>query len=381
MPEQHAILSPSGANRWLSCPGSIQACKGIPDVASPYAMEGTIAHALAEVRLKLTYTADEEEKKQLTEELEGLKKNEFYTKEMEEAVLEYVAFVMKSFQEAGENAQIEIEQRLDISHIAPDCFGTGDCVIVSPKAIHIIDLKFGKGVRVNAKENPQLKLYALGAIHYWGFLYEEIQTIQVSIAQVRLDHFDSWTISRDELEAWGKAIKPIAEKAYQGTEERHAGEHCRFCKVKMICRERATAILEGLPPLSENMNDSEIAALLTRAKEVKKWAEELEEYAQEQALKGVLYPGFKLVEGRSQRKYTNQKGLIDYLYKNGYRKKDITRSDELITIGKLEKLLGKQFEELTKDYIDKPMGKPTLVPQADPRKELAHAEQEFNYQN
>jgi len=354
---KHAILSASGAHRWLNCPPSARLEEHFPDEPSPYAEEGTKAHKIAEGILldKIDEPADE-------------------TNEMFEYVSRYVEVVLEKW---IPGAQLYVEQRLDFSPWVPEGFGTGDAVIVSDDVLEIIDLKYGKGVQVDAEGNPQLRLYALGAYNEFGALYD-FQTVRMTIVQPRLDHVSTEELSLDELLAWGERIKPIAQQAYEGKGEFKAGPHCRFCKARRTCRARAEANLELARyefRKPELLSIEEVAEILAQAEELAAWAKDVKEYALTQAYRhGVKFPGWKVVEGRSTRKITDEAALAERL-----AAEDIDPYKKVLKgISELEKEMGrKRFAELAADLIEKPPGKPTLVPESDKRPEINSAVLDF----
>ena len=373
MPESHALLSASSAHRWLNCPPSAQASAGVRDEASQAALQGTAAHALAEYKL-----------------LRALKRrakrpvSEFEDDEMDQLTSDYVGFVLEHLtaaRQACADPQVLIEQRLDFSHVVPGGFGTGDCVIIAEPVLHIIDLKYGQGVMVESEANPQLMLYALGALEAFGSLYD-ITEVAVTIFQPRRSNVSTWTISVAELVAWAEqVVKPRAALAASGDGEFAPGEWCRFCKLAPTCRTRAEANLalaknEFAPPAE--LDDGEIAAVLAQLPQLKAWATDVEAHALSLAVnQGKTWTGFKLVEGRSIRKYTNEQAVAQAAEAAGVDVWD----RKLKTITALEKQLGKKrFSELFGDLVVKPAGKPALVPVSDkrPALEIQSAANEFS---
>ena len=377
----HAVLSPSSAERWLHCTPSARLEAKEKDAGSIYAQEGTLAHAIAEVKLK-EYSR-KLTKKAAEDELLKLQKSDlFYTGIMDE-IQEYVDFCIASKNAMAPDAVMGVEERLDLSAYAPDSFGTGDCILIDQRRIHIIDLKFGTGQVVDVVENPQLKLYALGAYRAWGFIFETIKEVWITIAQVRLGNIETYKIPVNDLLAWGEEIRPRAKMAYRGEGEREPGAWCRFCKVKTTCRKRTDWLLKGVNPEkpANTLSDKEIAALLFKAEDLKTWAKELEEYALNEALNGQKYDGWKIVAGRSVRKITDPDGLAKVLREKGYSAEQIYKPQQLEGITALEKIIGKKdFTALSKNYIEKPQGKPTLAPETDKRPELFSAENEFEFE-
>lgn len=365
MPEQHAVLSASGSHRWLSCTPSALLESGMPDKGSPYAEEGTRAHALAEERL--TMWLDKGKKKRKPKDIDG---------EMWEAVSDYVDICIEKINEARKaspDAVVYVEHRLDFSPWVPGGFGTGDMVIVSDEYIEVVDLKYGKGVRVSAENNSQMRLYALGAHNAFGLMYG-YEKVRMTIVQPRLDAVSSEEIELGELLKFGELIvKPAAELAAKGEGEKKPGDHCKFCKYKMKCRELSEYMLDGVNTdfAKSELTDIELADICSRAGEIKKWLTEIEEYALGQALDGKVWPGLKLVAGMSRRKITDNDKAVQLLASAGYSAEVIYKPQELNGITALEKAVGKkELAALLGDIIDKPEGKPTLVLESDPRPEL-----------
>lgn len=355
---KHAILSASGAHRWLKCPPSARLEEHFPDEPSPYAEEGTKAHKLAEGILldKIDEPAPDE------------------MNEMFEHVSRYVEVVLEKL---IPGADLYVEQRLDFSPWVPEGFGTGDAVIVSDDVLEIIDLKYGKGVQVDAEGNPQLRLYALGAYNQFGMIYN-FDRVRMTIVQPRLDHVSTEKLSLKELLQWGEEIKPIAQKAFKGEGEFNPGPHCRFCRARRSCRARAEYHLELAryefkePDL---LDAKEIAEILKQAEDLAAWAKEIKEHALTLAFRdGVKIPGFKVVEGRSTRKITDDAELAKRLEAEGYD----PYKKVMKTLTELEKTVGKKrFAELADGLIVKPPGKPTLVEETDKRPEISRAAMEF----
>lgn len=363
-PSDHALLSASGAHRWLNCTPSARLESDEPESTSAAAEQGTAAHALAEHKLRRALK--QRSKRPVSAWIDD---------EMETLTDDYVSFVQEHIsiaQETCGDPQVLIEQRLDFSHIVPGSFGTGDCVIIAEPTLQIIDLKYGQGVLVEAVNNPQLMLYALGALHAFGSLYD-IETVSVTIYQPRRANVDTWEISVAELEQWAETeVKPKAELASAGVGEFCPGSWCQFCRIAPTCRARAEANLqlaklEFVPPAE--LSDAEIADVLTRIPQLKTWASDVEAYALSKAVnQGVVFEGFKLVAGRSVRKYTSEKDVAAAAEAAGYR--DIW-DRKLITLTAMEKLMGKPaFNEILGDLVTKPAGKPTLVPASDKRPAL-----------
>lgn len=368
---KHAKLSASSSARWLACPPSVKLSAGFPDKESTYALEGTDAHELCEYLLrKALGEAPPDPTENLT----------FYNAEMQSAAEGYAAFVMEYVAEARrkcKDAKVMVEQRLDYSDFVPEGFGTGDCVILSDGKLFIIDFKYGLGVLVSADHNSQMMCYALGVLQMFGVLYD-ITSVSLNIYQPRRQNISTFEISKDDLLVWGqKVLKPTAELAMKGEGEFKAGPHCRFCKAKAVCRKRAEYNLEMARydfKMPDVLGDDEIAAILQRADELSAWAEEIKRYALKKAIGGTAYTGFKVVEGRSVRKYTSEADVVKAVIAEGlnpYEKK-------VLGITAMTALLGKKrFKEILGNLIYKPPGKPVLVPESDPRPVWNNANDDF----
>ena len=370
----HAILSASSSHRWLHCLPSARLELEFENTNGEAAKEGTAAHALSEHKLKKALRI---RSKRPT--------SEYDSDEMEECTDAYVDFIMEQVELARKSCTdpiVLIEQRLDFSCYVPDGFGTGDCVIISDDRLHIVDFKYGMGVLVDAEDNPQMKLYALGALEIYDSLYD-IKEISMTIFQPRRENVSTWTVPVEELKAWAEEeLKPKAAKAYQGEGEYMPGPWCTFCRASTRCRARADENLKlaqmefKMPPL---LTDSEIEEVLTILPDLTKWANEITAYATDAAVNhGKEWHGFKVVEGRSVRKYKDENAVAEKAVISGY--KDIYRKS-LIPMTEMQKLMGKtKFEEILGNLIYKPPGKPTLVPNSDKRPAInvADAKNEFN---
>lgn len=367
----HAKLSPSSAVRWINCPGSILLSEQCPDPGTnEYAEEGTIAHELAEIKLRAYLEPTGKPSPLMEKSLARLKKTEFYCGEMEEATDFYYDIVTEKLLEGGAAAELMVEQRFSLEQWVPESFGTADAVIISDGTIEVCDLKYGKGVKVSAKGNPQLRLYGLGAAWLFGDLYD-FDTVRVTIIQPRLDHVSTEEISLKDLQAWADTIvKPKAQAAIDGTGETAAGEWCRFCPAKAVCRKRAEENLE-LAKMDfrdpELLSDEEIGKVLRQAEELSKWTSDVQAYALEQALAGKHFDGWKVVEGRSIRKYADELKVADALKAAGYDEAMLFER-KLYGITAMEKIVGKKkFAEVLGELVVKPAGKPTLAPESDKR--------------
>ena len=362
-PQKHALLSASSAHRWLHCPPSAKLTAGVTEAPSEAALQGTAAHALAEHKLR---RALKQQSKRPVSEYED--------DEMDSYTNDYVSYVLEQYEQAKQvtsGAVIYIEQHLDFSNVVPGGFGTGDCLIVADGLLHVIDLKYGLGVLVEAEWNPQMMLYAIGALALFDALYD-IEQVALTIFQPRRENVSTWTISVTELNKWAEhTLKPAAELAAKGEGEFYAGAWCQFCRIASTCRARAETNLElakfEFAPPAE-LSPAEVAKVLTQIPELTRWASDVQDYALSQALSGEQYEGFKLVAGRSIRKYTDETAVAEAAKAAGYR--DIYKRS-LLTITAMEKLMGKkQFSEILGDLVVKPDGKPTLVPVTDKRPEL-----------
>ena len=360
-PKRHAILSASSSHRWLNCNPSARMEEEFEDRTSAAAAEGTAAHALCEYKLK----------KALGLPAGDRPVSHFNDDEMEVYTDGYVEFILETLAEAKQHCSdpmVLIEQRLDFSCYVPDGFGTGDCIIVADKTLHIIDFKYGQGILVDAEENPQMMLYALGALRLYDFLYD-IHSVSMTIYQPRRDNVSTWEIDVDDLLEWAHSfLKPRAEAAFNGEGEFAPGPWCQFCKAAVRCRARAESMLKlaqyefARPPL---LTDAEIQDILGKLDDLTKWAAEIAAYAQDAAVNhGKQWEGFKLVESRTTRRYINENAVIAAVYEAGYDPYE----KKVHGITTMQKILGKkQFDELLGHLIEKPQGKPTLVPVSDKR--------------
>lgn len=359
----HAILSASASSRWLHCTPSARLERKFPDASSPYALEGSRAHERAEYFLnRFLKTGDSNVL--IREDVE-----------MNDAVQAYVNICVEKINEArtaSPDAQIKVEQRLDFSRWVPEGFGTGDMVMVSDKYFEVVDLKYGKGVPVSAVNNSQMRLYALGMYEAFDYLYGADE-VRMTIVQPRLDSVSTETISVEDLLTWGEEVKKKAKIAFKGDGEFCAGSHCRFCKARNTCRAHAEYELKNVKEdlQTAELEDFEISDILLRAKGIKTWLDGLESYALGKALDGYDWPGMKLVEGRSNRKITDDVIAANNLMNAGFGAEEIYKPQALRSITDLEKLCGKKmFSELMSGVIEKPPGKPTLVSADDKRQAL-----------
>lgn len=379
----HAKLSASGSHIWLNCTPAIRMSEGIPDRSTVFTEEGTLAHRLAELQIRRLYGLISES--YYEDCLKLVKASQFYTPELVGYVLAYTDWIEQIYNAVkAQSADHEIltEQRLDFSAWVPGGFGTGDVVIIADGVLTVIDLKYGKGVPVDAFQNPQLMLYGLGAYDSFS-LSNDISRIRMIVNQPRLDSISEYEVSVEELLKWGEeVVKPRAEMAMKGEGEAHPGDWCRFCKCKATCRARAEEALEIAkyefrdPPLLE---DEEISDILGRAGRILSWISDVKEYAQEEAEHGRQWPGWKLVEGRSNRKYSDPQEVEKRLLAAGFEKVLLYKDPELLGITAMEKVVGgkKKLETLIAGLIVKPPGAPTLVPESDKRPTLNTAKTDF----
>mgnify|MGYP002622356118 CR=1 FL=1 len=397
MPEVHALLSASSSKQWLHCPPSVRLQEGFPNESSVYAAEGTFAHEVCEYKVR----------KYLHERVKRPQSEEFYTEEIDaitDVYAEFVITIIEQMKRNGCEPLVLVEERVDYSHIAPSGFGTADMLIVGKDEkgkglLHICDFKTGQGVYVDADHNSQMMLYALGGLAAYGFIYD-IETVRMSIIQPRLDNISTFECTRQELENWGESIKPIARMAYEGKGEQKPGDWCRFCRAKPVCKACAdealalcreefldldagafteeaveesdmtapyeadtqTAVFKqpGLIPISE------LAEILPTLNRISSWIESVFAFLSSEAINhAVPVPGYKVVEGRSKRVFTDTKAVVDTAVANGYT--DLYKQ-QLITLTEFEKMMGKKrFAELLGEYVAKPPGKLALVPESDPR--------------
>lgn len=362
----HALLSASGAYRWLKCPGSARLEDKFDDEPSIYAAEGTLAHEMAELKIIKHFTTDlrpSEFKKRINE----LKKNELYSAEMDRYTNEYRDYINDIYLSFESKPFFLAEQRVDFSSYVPEGFGTVDCTLVGDKVIHIFDLKYGKGVPVTAENNPQGMLYALGTYLEQSAI-DEIEKIVIHIIQPRIKNTSSFEISSEELLEWAESIKDVAQKAYEGSNEFHVGEHCGFCKANGNCRKRAEKYMdiEVIDPAL--LTDEEIGEGLAKVKELSKWAKKFEDYALVRAQNGGNVKGWKLVAGRGgNRTFTDKAVAAQLLEEVGLDREEIYKT-ELISVTAAEKLLGEEtLYKIAGNYIQKPEGKPTLATLDDKR--------------
>ena len=374
-PKGHAILSASSSDRWLHCPPSARLCESYDDKGSDYAAEGTDAHALCEYKLRRALGMEAADP---TENLT------WFNEEMSDCAAGYAAYVLEQVEAAKQNCAdptVLIEQRVDFSRWVEGGFGTADCIIVADGILQIIDYKHGLGVLVSAEENPQMMCYALGSLELFDGIYD-IETVSMTIYQPRRENVSTYELSKDELYHWAEeTLKPAADLAFAGDGEFKCGDYCRFCKARNDCRARADANLElaryefKLPPL---LTDEDIEDILSKVDELVSWASDIKEYALQQAISGKEWSGWKLVEGRSNRRYTNETVVAGAVTDAGFDPYE----RKVLGVTAMQKLLGKsRFDELLGLYIEKPQGKPTLAPESDKRPAMNTAKNDFMEEN
>ena len=410
MPEVHALLSASSSKQWLNCPPSARLQLNFPNESSVYAEEGTFAHSVCEYKVK----------KYLHERVKRPQSEEFYTEEIDQITDIYAEVVISVIEEMKRNGcepLVLVEERVNYSHIAPSGFGTADMLVVGVDEngkglLHILDFKAGRGVFVNANHNTQMMLYALGGLNAYGYIYP-IETVRMTIIQPRLDNISTFECSREELEAWGNSIKDTAKLAYEGKGEQKAGEWCFFCRAKPVCKackEEALALCKeefldldaGAFAEEADTEESDMTApytpdqtapafkqpglisldelveVLPTLNRISSWIEAVFAFISSEAINhGVPIDGYKVVEGRSRRVFTDVKSVVDKAVENGYT--DLYKQ-ELISLTEFEKMMGKKkFAELLGEFVAKPPGKLALVPESDPRPavDLSNTADEF----
>ena len=374
-PKGHAILSASSSDRWLHCPPSARLCESYDDKGSDYAAEGTDAHALCEYKLRQALGME------ATDPTENLT---WFNEEMSDCATGYAAYVLEQVEAAKQSCAdpvVLIEQRVDFSRWVESGFGTADCILIADGTLQIIDYKHGLGVLVSAEENPQMQCYALGALELFDAIYD-IDSVRMTIYQPRRENVSSYELSKDELYRWADdVLKPTADLAFAGDGNFLCGEWCGFCKAKHDCRARADANMElarydfKLPPL---LTDEEVEEILARADDLVSWAADIKEYALQQAISGKEWHGWKLVEGRSNRRYTNETAVAGAVTDAGFDPYE----HKVLGVTAMQKLLGKsRFDEILAAYIEKPQGKPTLVPESDKRPAMNTAKNDFMEEN
>lgn len=372
---EHALLSPSSSSRWLNCTPSARLAENAENKSSVYAEEGTLFHEICEYCLA-QWNAGVWEPDPFGEELPELKDDHLmhplFKQEMFKHARNYCDFVMNenyNLEKSDGACKMLLEEKVDISEYAPECFGSVDCQLVGRDTLIVIDLKYGEGVKVYAERNTQMMLYALGAIKG----KPSIKTIRLVIAQVRLNHFDVWEISANDLLQWAdKVLKPTAKKAFAGKGEQKMGDWCGFCPVKAQCRKQYEAVVNDFDRYEypELLTEDEICDLIEKIDKYKGWLESVNKFVYDEALRGHKWKGYKLVAGRSSRVITDEEAIRQDLLTKKYLEDEIFNI-KLKGIGDLEKLVGKkQFSALYGQYVKSKPGNPKLVPDSAPGDEI-----------
>lgn len=369
----HALLSASGAHRWIACTPSAKLEEQFPDSTSTYAEEGTLAHELCEIKVNKALLGMST--KAYNSALKKIKGNDLYQTEMDKYTEEYLEYIQEKVHSFEYPPTIIVEKKVDFSDYVPEGFGTADCIILADGELHIVDFKYGKGVEVFADYNPQMMLYALGAYLEYSFLFQ-IDAIKMTIVQPRLNNISEFSIGVNELLEWADStVRPKAQMAWNGEGDFVAGEHCKFCRAKALCRERARKNLEAEKfELKEGplLSLDEIGEALKKAIDLAKWAEDLKEYALAESLKGNDIPGWKAVEGRGNRNFTDNDLAIKKLKEAGIAE-ELLYERKQYTLAQIEKLVGtKDFKKIVGDLVVKNPGKPTLVVDTDKREKITN---------
>lgn len=387
-PNLHSVIGPSSADRWLHCPGSVRLGEKLKerfgDRSSPFAEEGTAAHALAELKLRKEIKEINDFAFCATRKDLMDSKPDMDWKKLEWATDVYVDTVMTAYYEAKRacpDAMLVIEQRYDMSPWAKGCFGTGDATIVSDDILHVFDYKNGSGVPVVADNNPQARLYGLGAVNAYSVLYD-FKIVRNTIVQPNLGSITTEDLSLQDLLDWGESIREPARKAWEGVQEFEVGDWCRFCAARALCYHRAAKCMQIFDSGMQSpgiLPDSEIPRILEVADVAEAWIKDIREYAKSQALKGQHWPGFKLVAGRRPpRKWTNVEAVVDQMSRAGYTDEQIYKPREVINPGDAEKLLGKAaFRAILGPLSSQGDGAPTLVPESDKRLSINSSDAAF----
>ena len=368
----HVFLSASSSHRWMNCPPSAKLCADKKERVSEFALQGTDAHSLCEHKLKKAI---------------GMKSRNptnnltYYDEEMEQCAEEYAQYcfsVVENVKKVCKDPVVLIEQKLDFSKYVPEGFGTGDCVIIGDGTLYVIDYKHGKGVEVQADNNSQMMCYAFGALNLFDGIYD-IMEVSMTIFQPRRKNVSTFVMKKEDLYSWANTtLAPAAQLVFRGEGEFNAGDHCQFCKVKATCRKRMEYNMELAKydfEMPDTLDDIEISVILEKADELVSWVADIKEYALVQAMNGTHYDGFKVVEGRSNRKYTDEEKVAETVTKAGHNPYE----QKLLGITAMTSLLGKKkFNELLGSLVYKPQGKPTLVPESDKRPEMNTAKEDFS---
>lgn len=372
----HALLSASGAHRWMVCTPSAKLEEGFPDTTSEAAREGTLAHELAELKARHYFYTPDFGKKKYTTRTNKLKKEDLWKDEMERYTDEYLDYLKVTALNLNTAPYVAIEQKLDLGNWIPEGFGTADCVMVYGNTVHVFDFKYGKGVQVDAEQNPQMMLYALGAYAAYKMLYP-IEQICMTIVQPRIDHVSEWTCTLEELLSFGEKVKEKAALAIEGKGEYHPDEKaCRFCRAKAQCRARSDFNVKKafnigeMPPL---ISAEEAGKRLLELQDIVKYQKDLQEWALSECLAGKDVPGWKAVEGRSVRDWSDMDAAFDKLIKSEMTMEEMLYEKKPLTLAQVEKLIGKKdFQDTVGEFVVKKSGKPTLVKESDKREAITN---------
>ncbi|RPK29962.1 DUF2800 domain-containing protein [Paenibacillus xylanexedens] len=366
----HALLSASGASRWLQCTPSARLEATLPDSESEAAKRGTLAHEIAELKLQKLFSGLTTRKYNAA--LKKYKSDDLYEPIMEDHTNAYLDYIQSIVHQFPSPPFVAIERRVDLTDFVPESFGTSDCIIIGSGRLHVIDYKNGQGVPVSAENNSQMKLYALGAYKAFSLLFP-IESVHVAIVQPKVWNEPSeWSLSAAELLAWGESIKPIAQQAFDGQGEYVPGDHCKFCRASATCRARVEQIMEAgtkapmKPPL---LSWDEVADVLKQGEGIVSWYTQLKKLALAETLKGGIVPGWKAVEGRGSRDYADLDAAFAYLKEKGIEEAALYNRKPL-TPPQLEDALTKQvYKELLADsgHVITRSGAPTLAPEDDKR--------------
>ena len=380
----HARLSASGAARWLACPPSVKLEENFPDTGSVYAAEGTLAHSVAELKVR-KYAVEPMSTRTFNTRLNKLKKHELWQPEMDGYTDEYLDYIKAEMLSYATKPFVTVERRVDFSDVVPGGFGTADCLILAGNVLHVIDFKYGKGVLVEAEGNPQMRLYAYGAVRAYALLYS-FDTVKMTIFQPRLKNISEAEISVDDLRHWAQEeVKPVALLADKGEGEYNPGPHCKFCRAKAECKARAEACM-ALVPAAEDWQEKskgtvkaaglytpeELSEYLKKGALLKDWYSDICDHALTLCLNGVDVPGYKAVNGRNSREFSDLDAAFGVLTANGVDEAVLYERRPL-TLAQAEKVVGaKTFKELVGAYILTKPGKPTLVPASDKRQAITN---------
>lgn len=372
----HALLSASGAHRWMVCTPSAKLEEGFPDTTSEAAREGTLAHELAELKARHYFYTPDFGKKKYTTRANKLKKEDLWKDEMERYTDEYLDYLKVTALNLNTAPYVAIEQKLNLGNWIPEGFGTADCVMVYGNTVHVFDFKYGKGVQVDAEQNPQMMLYALGAYAAYKMLYP-IEQICMTIVQPRIDHVSEWTCTLEELLSFGEKVKEKAALAIEGKGEYHPDEKaCRFCRAKAQCRARSDFNVKKafnigeMPPL---ISAEEAGQRLLELQDIVKYQKDLQEWALSECLAGKDVPGWKAVEGRSVRDWSDMDAAFDKLIKSEMTMEEMLYEKKPLTLAQVEKLIGKKdFQNTVGEFVVKKSGKPTLVKESDKREAITN---------